>query len=90
MKSIIIILVLCSSTCFANQQDTTNRPKVDSVALKQQQLAATVQAINFVISDMSTTLYGKLSADEYAIFIKIKDAYIKEKNEQLNPVPKKK
>lgn len=87
---LIIILLLISSVCFAGQQDTANKPKVDSNAIKQQQINATIQAINYVLQDMKTSLYGKISADEYALLIKLQDAYIKEKNEQFNPVPPKK
>jgi len=78
MKFIIIFLFV-SSICFGQKKDSSNKP--DSI----KQLEATVQAINFVLADMKTLLYGKITADEFSLLIKVQEVYIKEKNEQFNP-----
>lgn len=87
---LIIIFLLSTTVCFANQKDTANKPKADSAIVKQQQVEATIRAINFVISDMKESLYGKISAEEYAALLRIQGAYIKEKSEQFNPKPNNK
>lgn len=90
MKFIIIVsLVLISSVCFGQAKDSTKH-KEDSVAVQKQQLEATVQAINYVLADMKSILYGKIKEEEYSMLIKIQDEYIKQKNEQLSPAAKKK
>lgn len=85
----IVFFLLISSVCFGQAKDSAKH-KVDTAAIKQQQqIEATVQAINYVLADMKATLYGVLTADEYAALIKIQEEYIKKKTEQFSPKPKK-
>lgn len=101
MKALTLLFLIISVTSFSQKDDSTHnvattagivktKPKVDSAAAMQQQINATVQAINYVIGDMKASLYGQVSADDYALLVKIQEIYIKIKNEQLNPVPKPK
>jgi len=88
MKStLVIILFLLSSICFANQKDTTNLPKIDSAILKQQAINAAIDAINFVVNDMkrSIRISNMVSDDEQAVFLKVLSIYIDEKNKQFKP-----
>lgn len=86
----IVFFLLIGSVCFGQAKDSAKH-KVDTAAIKQQQqqVEATVQAINYVLADMKATLYGVLNADDYAALIKIQEEYIKKKTEQFSPKPKK-